>query len=587
MRLVAAFRAAVAAVLLALGLPAQATTFFAWGAECTHPCTNSATGSLYPFGEPFTLRPGPNTSISTSIKHSGNASLKTVSIGNDGGNQPEGSYPIYNGFYSIHYPGGFLGSTRYYRWWMRIEPGWSWGNSGIGDPVFKVIRESLDSKQWYTILMTPSGFQFDDCDDDGVGGTHAGECWDNTGAHNSSSGGRMGVSYTHPTDGVWREYILKIKQPTSSGCTPGAGCNSEFTLYIDGTQVSTNTGWKIVPESGAQDKAGDHFGATTGPYFQIRSSVAAGGTIYWDDFSVDDVFNSIAGGGSAAAECSNWQAAHPTWIWCDAFETDQSANWWDYNAGAATPFARSAGNGRDGSYSMRATFPNTTGAASGGDFKVVFGDTAYTPNVKASADVTELYWRAWIRHSVNWAPGDGWKFTRAVGCASSAGYCPNQSFMAHWWASNASYSNFLGIDPASGVSGSTVVTTTWNDTANFTWLGAVAGTAATMSAARANTWQCIEGHLKLNALGASDGVQEMWVDGVLEAQRTGMNLRGSYAGTYNGINMFSVENYENAGLALSGRTRDWDNLVIATDRVGCYTGGSQLPAPVTFQRVPR
>lgn len=300
----------VASIALLVFWPAaHATTFFAWGAECSHPCTNNATGSLYPFGEPFTLRSGGNTTISTSIKHSGNSSLKTISIGNDGGNQPEGSQPIYNGLYSVYYPGGFLGSTRYYRWWMRIEPGWSWGNSGIGDPVVKVIRETVGNQQWYTILMTPGGFQFDDCDDDGVGGSHAGECWDNTGAHNTSSGGRMDVSFTHPTDGVWREYILKIKQPTSSGCTPGAGCNSEFTLYVDGTQVSTNVGWKIVPESGAQDKAGDHFGGTTGPYFQIRSTVAAGGTIYWDDFSVDDTFNSIASSGGPAALAGNSSAA--------------------------------------------------------------------------------------------------------------------------------------------------------------------------------------------------------------------------------------------------------------------------------------
>ncbi|MBK8772258.1 MAG: fibronectin type III domain-containing protein [Rhizobiales bacterium] len=295
-----------AVVLFAVCGSVHATTFLAWTADCTHPCTNSATGTKAPpsggSSDNFTLSNGaPGTSISTSIKHSGSGSLKTVAVGNDGGNQPEGAEPLYQGLFGNYFPGTFSGSTRYYRWWMRIESGWSWGNSGVGDPVIKVIRESTPTGQWFTVLMTPSGFQFDDCDSDGVGGSHAGECYNNTGAHGSSAASGINVSYTHPTDSTWREYILKIKEPSSFSCTPGAGCDSEFTLYINGTQVSTNTGWKIVPDAGTADAAGFHFPGTAGPYFQIRSSVAAGGTFYWDDFSVDDTFNSIAGGGDTTA----------------------------------------------------------------------------------------------------------------------------------------------------------------------------------------------------------------------------------------------------------------------------------------------
>lgn len=779
-------RAFIAAALMAFGLSAHATNYFSWGAECTAPCTNNATGTLappIPGSDNFSVNNGaPGTTISTAIKHSGASSMRIVAVGNDGGNQPEGAEPLYQGLYGTYFPGTFSGSTRYYRWWMRMEPGWSWGNSGIGDPVIKVIREGTPTGQWFTVLMSPSGFQFDDCDDDGVGGSHAGVCWTNTGLHGANTASQINVNYSHPTDGVWREYVLKIKQPTSFSCTPGAGCDSAFTLYINGTQVSTNDGWKIVPDSGTVNAAGMHFAATTQFYLQIRSSVAAGGTIYLDDFSLDNVFNSTlfgdttaptgvvitapsngatvsgnqtvtavctdetaisnvqmlldgsslgasdtsspysitwdtttatngshtlsarcadtsgntttsstisvtasnadvtpparsggtptgvlaygttstsmtintleaatckygtsdvsyaslpstfsttggtthsqtisgltngsnytyyircsdAGGSnttgypiswsvstnSTVSECNNYAVVHPTWIWCDNFETDRSASWWDYNAGGATAFARSSGNGLNGSFSMRSVFPNTTGAANGGDFKIVFGDTAYTPNVKPSGtDITEAYWRVYVKNATAWNPGDGWKFARFVGCSSSTGYCPNQTFSAHYWQSNGAANNpFLGVDPASGVSGSTVVTTTWNDFANYTFLGASGGVAPIMSNARSNTWQCIEGHLKLNTLGASDGVQELWVDGVLDAQKTNLNLRGSYAGTYNGINMFSLENYENSGLAVTGRTRDLDNLVISTDRIGCAIYGATLAAPTLDKWRPR
>lgn len=297
------------ALLLACAGGAHATTYLAWGVECTAPCTNTATGILAPPIAPadnFTLRSSANTTVSTSVKHSGNSSLKTVAIGIDGGNQPEGTEPIYQGLFGIYFPGTFSGSVRYYRWWMRMEPGWSWGNSGAGDPVLKIIREGTPDGQFFTVLMSPSGFQFDDCDFD-AGTSHAGECFTNSGLHGANTASQINVSYTHPTDGVWREYILKIKQPSSFGCTPGAGCNSEFVLYINGTQVSSNTGWKIVPDAGVADAAGFHFAGTTEPYFQIRSTVAAGGTIYWDDFSVDDTWNSLSG--AAADLAGNASAA--------------------------------------------------------------------------------------------------------------------------------------------------------------------------------------------------------------------------------------------------------------------------------------
>jgi hypothetical protein len=666
---------------------AQAVNYFSWGAECTAPCTNTASGTLAPplsQSDNFTLANGaPGTTISTTVKHSGNSSMKLVAVGNDGGNQNEGAEPLYQGTYGRYFPGTFSGSVRYYRWWMRMESGWSWGNAGIGDPVIKVIRESTPTGQWFTVLMSPTGFQFDDCDDDGVGGSHAGVCWTNTGLHGANTASQISVDYTHPTDDVWREYILKIKQPTSFSCTPGAGCDSEFTLYINGAQIDTNNGWKLVPDSGTVNAAGMHFAATTQFYFQIRSSVAAGGTLYLDDFSLDDTFiSTFSGGGDTTAptgvaitapsngatvsgssttvtascsdnvavsgvqmlldgaslasqdttspysitwntttatngthtlsarctdtnnnqttsstvsvtvsnsaptgECpSNWKSLNPTWIWCDDFESDTSASWVDRNN--PSTFLRSAGNGQSSSYSMRATYPATTGAANAGDFKIAFGASPVTPKINASDNTkyTELYWRTFIRTSANWLPGTGAKLTRATGFVNASWV---QSFITHWW--DSATAGILSVDPVStvcrgglkpdGITACTnniVLATGWNDFTNFYWLGINNGTIPVLQNSHANIWQCLEGHTKLNASGVSDGVQELWIDGVLDAQKTGLNLVGTYS-TY-GINIFSVENYMNAGTGQS-QYRDWDNLVLSTTRVKCTVGGSDTTPP--------
>ena len=63
----------------------------------------------------------------------------------------------------------------------------------------------------------------------------------------------------------------------------------------------------------------------------------------------------------------------------------------------------------------------------------------------------------------------------------------------------------------------------------------------------------------LNTSGASNGVEELWIDGVLDAQATGLNFVGTYT-TY-GINIFRLENYMNAGTGQS-QYRDWDNFVV-------------------------
>jgi hypothetical protein len=83
--------------------------------------------------------------------------------------------------------------------------------------------------------------------------------------------------------------------------------------------------------------------------------------------------------------------------------------------------------------------------------------------------------------------------------------------------------------------------------------------------------------MRLNDPGQSNGIFEMWIDGKLEAQRTGLNWVGSYQ-EY-GINAIMLENYWNAGSPVT-QERYLDNLVVSTQPIGCGTVSTPAPAPI-------
>jgi hypothetical protein len=91
-------------------------------------------------------------------------------------------------------------------------------------------------------------------------------------------------------------------------------------------------------------------------------------------------------------------------------------------------------------------------------------------------------------------------------------------------------------------------------------------------------WVCIETHVKLNTADpyAADGTEEFWVDDVLDASHTGLNMRGSYD-TY-GINQITFGNYWNGG-APEVVEHYRDNIVIATERIGCDVVAQAGPTP--------
>lgn len=140
--------------------------------------------------------------------------------------------------------------------------------------------------------------------------------------------------------------------------------------------------------------------------------------------------------------------------------------------------------------------------------------------------------------------------------------------IAHVWSGgDAPYSDYLYIDPASGTDAAgTLKTTTYNDFNNLRWLGAVKGSTPLFSAALRSSWQCVEAHVRLNDAGQANGIFELWVNGKLDASKSGLNWVGNYSAY--GINAVFIENFWNKGSPVV-QERYFDNFVVSKARIGC------------------
>lgn len=283
---------------------------------------------------------------------------------------------------------------------------------------------------------------------------------------------------------------------------------------------------------------------------------------------------------SFATECpSNWKPLHPEWIWCDDFETDKTTSYFEKTG----PFNRAAGVGLNGSYGMQATW--TAGLSDGGSLKLAFGLTppggGFTPpaGVDTTTKYRDVYYRVYLKSQTGWNSSNQSKFARATTFVSANW---SQAMIAHLWSNDTGNNNYLRSDPVSCVSGSTVKCAGYNDFAHFTWLGGVNGTTAVFTSPNAGSWNCIEAHVKLNAAGLSNGIDEFWIDNHLEASSANLNFVGSY-GAY-GINAILLENYINNG-APQAQSRYWDNFVVSTQPIGCSTDVVLIAPPQNLKVV--
>ncbi|HBL77343.1 MAG: hypothetical protein A2W90_21770 [Bacteroidetes bacterium GWF2_42_66] len=211
--------------------------------------------------------------------------------------------------------------------------------------------------------------------------------------------------------------------------------------------------------------------------------------------------------------------------------------------------------------SMKAGFKKGDVEGEGGR-KLAFGDF---PNgsmvVKKGKHFDEVYWRIYVKHQYGWE-GAPFKMSRATSIVSEKW---QQAMIAHVWSGK---DNSLTLDPASGVYGQSdsIITNGYNDFKNLKWLGNnPCSTFQISSGTESGYWVLVEASAKLNTPGKSDGSCRLWIDGRLEAERTNLNLKGSYA--KHGINAVFLESYWNGG-ACKTEGRWYDNFVVSQKPIG-------------------
>jgi len=246
-------------------------------------------------------------------------------------------------------------------------------------------------------------------------------------------------------------------------------------------------------------------------------------------------------------------------------ESDTAVIWFDDFDGPVKNYTESSGELDSktkfgpGGKSMKCFY--ATGKQGEGNRKVFFGDSPYGNVVKPGRRFDEIYWRIYVKHQAGWTGGGPAKMSRATSIVSSAW---NQAMIAHVWSSGES----LTLDPASGVpAGSNqVITAKYNDFDHLRWLGNKPVSEMKISSTEeSGWWVCVEARAKLNTPGKSDGENQLWIDGRLECERTGLDWIGSYTG--HGINAVFLEAYWNNGSPVD-QSRWYDNFVISPHRIG-------------------
>lgn len=261
----------------------------------------------------------------------------------------------------------------------------------------------------------------------------------------------------------------------------------------------------------------------------------------------------------APAECG---APRPGWIWCDDFEQDRLARYSEYEGRES--FVRTAGVGYGGTTGMRAVFARDQVGA--GVLHVHFGKVPradFRPVDAGTAVYRDVYWRVFVRYAPNWVGGGAAKMSRAQSMASP-GWA--QAMIAHVWAPTEPLDH-LAIEPASGVGfGGRLLTREYNDFPNLAFGARAWSDTPLFDRRHVGKWYCIEARARLNDPGRSNGVFELWIDDRHEARLSGLGWIGRFQDY--GINAVYLENYWNDG-APQLESRDFDNFVISTQRIGC------------------
>jgi len=239
-------------------------------------------------------------------------------------------------------------------------------------------------------------------------------------------------------------------------------------------------------------------------------------------------------------------------IICEDFETDDRSDWSDYDDDG---FAVVAGEALGGQRSMQQEY--ALGQESAGWLAWFFGDHPLG-GVRSGESFAEVYVRWYHKFQPAWPTEYPPKMARMRSHYIDCGWC--FAWMEHFWIR----SNGTAIsDPVSNIAAPNG--TQYSDTER--WLGSLA--AALSFDSLDGRWVALEMRIKLNSPGQDDGRITFWANERVVLDRSDLNLTGAYTAT--SVNVAMIDTYWNGGAPVGGLRRWYDNVVVATEPIGCAT----------------
>ncbi|MHA6485029.1 cohesin domain-containing protein [Paenibacillus sp. strain BS8-2] len=395
-----------------------------------------------------------------------------------------------------------------------------------------------------------------------------------------------GILQDDTTRGRWVEYIAHFE--VSSGWQVADGVAE---LWVDGTKVHNHHDlnawlWTGGPNDG-------EFNIFNHGYLMgwANSGFHETSYTYIDDFVIsvtppdsleyeeeEPPVNPIT---VPVNECTS--NPNGQWIFCDDFEADKTNQYYDYFSRWGR-FLREPVKGISNSIGITSYFgyygadPET--APHGTWLRKAFGktpdNTYYKPSGNTAEPVRDLYSRFFMKSNS----------AEAETALASTG--PLMQVLGYG-PGNVPFMNVeVGYPDQSGKLQSILYTGEFDGNGEPTGLvlhTELESTTPVMHRSEAGTWHEIEVHVKLNTPGQSNGVYELWINGVLESSLYNINWTGAY--TDYGINAFEIYNTNNQpGVAGNdSEFRVFDNLILSHSRIGQTEEEQEATASLTIDSV--
>lgn len=308
-------------------------------------------------------------SISASTVHAGSGSML---IAFSGASQGQTGYKYDLG----GLPGTTvtLGSRWVHRWWMKVDSGLVWSNQN----KVKASRWSDGNVTTLTGYITDGGIQIAEH------GTDMGFSSDQ-GAGSGGDGPSISYDFDPTTNADiqnWQEYILDHKIHSSEGAGDGY-----LKFYVNGSLIGSITGinwWTQAALNANHPTASDPYAPDWrwGVFMMAPLPQNMDGNIWFDDFSLDDTWNSSAYSSPEGVALGSMRIRKD--------DGSQSGASWKQSADTLTSFAS------DTNFRLRAIIKNNTGASATHKYRLEYRLTgAWTPvgsgavQMAASGNITD------------------------------------------------------------------------------------------------------------------------------------------------------------------------------------------------------